>query len=512
MQRIISAFASEAETASIFCPVPITVAGPRPAISFSTSSARITSCCRYPPSAQPTESSKKRLAWYTASPERCLYSSPAAQRDMVAVMVPLALPCIPVDTRFLLTSLRLNCLSTSTSQLICHPERSEGPAFFSSARKAGSSLRSGRQLLSAPFPQLFHLHVLRILKRQKRHEIGVMHNERFGRALHQIAFGCVRGDDVAHGIRYAALHRQRNSGKRMPQRFSALALPALAVRADFIFQQLADIRQNRAGNHHVGFDRQRSTHKVGHRLRAVACNVHHATLVLHERDRTIRNQQGKRNLIQVLGLQRTSLQRLDPGLRYLLPKLGILDQLNFRPQSFDGLPHGQGLLTELTRLSESMRMRRADAPRLCDLKCDWQSMKIRNEDYFSIGSSSILHPELPQLTTPRRTIFTDDTSGNLTGKSFSRSCSVAERRLSSPSTNSARSGRGELSKTRLNRAETGLLLITIAASFTVRASTSSAGACPASFSAAAGSPASFASRARESPTSLPPAATAKANM
>src|ERR1035441_885256 len=122
--------------------------------------------------------------------------------------------------------------------------------------------------------------------------------------------------------------------------------------------------------------------------RAVACNVHHATLVLHERDRTIRNQQGKRNLIQVLGLQRTSLQRLDPGLRYLLPKLGILDPLNFRPQSFDGLPHGQGLLTELTRLSESMRMRRADAPRLCDLKCDWQSMKIRNEDYFSIGSSS----------------------------------------------------------------------------------------------------------------------------
>src|ERR1019366_608141 len=151
-----------------------------------------------------------------------------------------------------------------------------------------------------------------------------------------------------------------------------------------------------------------------------------------------------------------------------------------------------------------------DRTRLCDLKRDWQSMKIRYEDYFSIGSSSILHPELPQLTTPRRTIFTDDTSGNLTGKSFSRSCSVAERRLSSPSTNSARSGRGELSNTRLNRAETGLLLITIAASFTVRASTNSAGACAASFSAAAGPPASFASRARESATSLPPAATASA--
>src|SRR5208282_3518804 len=100
MQRIISAFASDAETASIRCPVPITVAGPRPAISFSTSSAMITSCCWYPPSAQPTESSRKRLAWYTASCERCLYSSPAAQQDMAAVMVSLVEPCVPVDNGF----------------------------------------------------------------------------------------------------------------------------------------------------------------------------------------------------------------------------------------------------------------------------------------------------------------------------------------------------------------------------------------------------------------------------
>src|ERR1035441_1017226 len=85
-------------------------------------------------------------------------------------------------------------------------------------------------------------------------------------------------------------------------------------------------------------------------------------------------------------------------------------------------------------------------------------MKIRYEDYFSIGSSSILQPGAVQLTTPRRTIFTDDTSGNLTGKSFSRSCSPAERRLSSPSTNSARSGRGGLSNIRLKRAETDLPL------------------------------------------------------
>jgi hypothetical protein len=140
---------------------------------------------------------------------------------------------------------------------------------------------------------------------------------------------------------------------------------------------------------------------------------------------------------------------------------------------------------------------------------------VRAEDSFSIGSSSMPHPEPPQLNSPRRTIFTDDTSGNLTGKSFSLSCSAAERRLSSPSTNSARSGRGELSNTRLNRAETGLLVI--APSLTVRACANSAGACAMSFSAAlfsAGprSAASLAKRARESCTSLalPPAATASA--
>ncbi len=47
MQRIIRAFASDAETASIFCPVPITVAGPRPAISFSTSNALMIRCMDY---------------------------------------------------------------------------------------------------------------------------------------------------------------------------------------------------------------------------------------------------------------------------------------------------------------------------------------------------------------------------------------------------------------------------------------------------------------------------------
>src|SRR5579884_2602901 len=93
MQRTMRALASEADTASTFLPVPITVAGPGPAISSRTWSAILTSCCWYPPSAQPNESSRKRLAWYTASFERWAKFSSAAQRDISAVTVGLAVVC-----------------------------------------------------------------------------------------------------------------------------------------------------------------------------------------------------------------------------------------------------------------------------------------------------------------------------------------------------------------------------------------------------------------------------------
>src|ERR1039458_8957856 len=129
-------------------------------------------------------------------------------------------------------------------------------------------------------PPSLYFHILRILERQKRHKIGVMHNERFGRALHQIALGRVRGDDVAHCVRHAALHRQRDSSKRMPQCFSALALPALPVRTDLILQQLADVRQNRTCNYNVRVDGQRASHEVRHRFRTVARNMHDADVVI----------------------------------------------------------------------------------------------------------------------------------------------------------------------------------------------------------------------------------------
>src|SRR4051794_18840220 len=90
MQRIINPFSNDADTASSCSPVPITVHDPGPAISAITSSAILTSCCWYPPSAQPTESSRKRFAWYTASLERSSNCTSAAHSAMFAVIVFLA--------------------------------------------------------------------------------------------------------------------------------------------------------------------------------------------------------------------------------------------------------------------------------------------------------------------------------------------------------------------------------------------------------------------------------------
>ena len=94
-----------------------------------------------------------------------------------------------------------------------------------------------------------HLHVLRILERQKRHEVGMVDDVGLGGALHQVALSRVGGDDVAHRVGHAALERQRDSGKWMAQRLSSLALPALAVRPHFIFQKFAHIGQNGSRDH-----------------------------------------------------------------------------------------------------------------------------------------------------------------------------------------------------------------------------------------------------------------------
>ena len=65
-----------------------------------------------------------------------------------------------------------------------------------------------------------------------------MHDVGLGGALHQVALGRMRRDDVADGIRNAALHRQGNAGERVTQQLAALALPRLAVDL-LVLQQLA---------------------------------------------------------------------------------------------------------------------------------------------------------------------------------------------------------------------------------------------------------------------------------
>ena len=48
-------------------------------------------------------------------------------------------------------------------------------------------------------------------------------------------------------------------------------------------------------------------------------------------------------LIQIVRLQRTAFQRLDPGLGHLLAQFLVLDPLNLRPQLGDRLAHARAL-------------------------------------------------------------------------------------------------------------------------------------------------------------------------
>src|SRR6516225_10378174 len=137
-------------------------------------------------------SRRKRFAWFTASGETSSNFNSAAHWDMVAVTVGLA------------------------------------------AASAGAGAMA-LDIRSSLFRQ--------ILEWQERHEVGVMHDVRFGSALDQVALGGMRCDDVTNRVGHAALHRQRNSGERVAQHLTALALARLAVDI-LVLQQLAYIGQN----------------------------------------------------------------------------------------------------------------------------------------------------------------------------------------------------------------------------------------------------------------------------
>jgi hypothetical protein len=69
--------------------------------------------------------------------------------------------------------------------------------------------------------------------------------------------------------------------------------------------------------------------------------MHDTPLVLHERDRAVWHQQRERDVVQIVGLQRTPFKGFHPGLSHLFAELGVLNPLDFRPQLIDSDTHGR---------------------------------------------------------------------------------------------------------------------------------------------------------------------------
>jgi hypothetical protein len=99
---------------------------------------------------------------------------------------------------------------------------SNRPVQVSAAAPARSTLsrcsRSRRLSLQQP-------HVFRVLERQKRHEIRVVNHAGFGRAVDQVTFGSMGGNDVA-----ISSGTPRSRAKATPVQ-GWLALPAFSMRA-----------------------------------------------------------------------------------------------------------------------------------------------------------------------------------------------------------------------------------------------------------------------------------------
>src|SRR5579862_696014 len=163
------------------------------------------------------------------------------------------------------------------------------------------------------------------------------------------------GDDVANVIRHTALKCQSYPGERVAKGLSSLTLTALAVGTEFIFEQLADVGEDSAGDYGVDVNGESVAHEAGHGFRGIARDVDDATLVLHEGGGAVGDEQGEGDVVQIVGSQRTAFESLDPGLGHLLTQLGVADPGDFRPQPFDGLTHDAGLLTKPVSLRREAR-------------------------------------------------------------------------------------------------------------------------------------------------------------
>ena len=93
------------------------------------------------------------------------------------------------------------------------------------------------------------------------HEIGVMEDDRFDRALHLVALVAVRGDDVHDFAGNAMLVRQRDAAERMPHLLPKFSLNHVARRVLVVLQRFAHVGQQRAGDEIVALDRNAATER-----------------------------------------------------------------------------------------------------------------------------------------------------------------------------------------------------------------------------------------------------------
>ena len=153
------------------------------------------------------------------------------------------------------------------------------------------------------------------------------------------------GDDVAHRVGQAALHRDRDPGEGMAEILATGALAAAALAVILVLEELADIGEDGSRDQDIHVDRQGLTEKTLHRSCGVPCHVHDRPLVGHEAHRTVWNLEGERDALEIRGGQRRVLEGPFPTIRRLRTQVFVFDPLELRPNPLDFITQ-HGLLRE----------------------------------------------------------------------------------------------------------------------------------------------------------------------
>src|SRR6266436_1410748 len=86
------------------------------------------------------------------------------------------------------------------------------------------------------------------------HEISMMENDRFDRALHLVAFVAVRGDNMQNFAGNAVLVSQRDAAEGMAHLLPEFSLDNFARRVLVVLQRFTNIRQQRPRNKIIALD------------------------------------------------------------------------------------------------------------------------------------------------------------------------------------------------------------------------------------------------------------------